>query len=159
MTTSPSPGATSPSTSSGAFPSSLPRWRQFFLGACYSARHLGATLNWRRDPDYEQRVMLHEQRMNENRIAIERSKERIKQIETEILQVRNDSERIEKDTEQIEKETEQLRRENAREKALSASIKRLCFPPKSCSIPQTPIEPRLQTFLALLNQTPDAEPD
>jgi hypothetical protein len=51
-------------------------------------------LNWRRDPGYEQR-------MNENRIAIERSKERIKQIESEILQVRNDSERIKKETEQL----------------------------------------------------------
>jgi predicted nucleic acid-binding Zn-ribbon protein len=90
-------------------------------------------LNWRRDPGYEQR-------MNENRIAIERSKERIKQIESEILQVRNDSERIEKDT-------EQLRQENAKEKALSASIKRLCFPPESSSIHQTPIEPGSKPFL------------
>jgi predicted nucleic acid-binding Zn-ribbon protein len=94
---------------------------------------LGATLNWRRDPGYEQR-------MNENRIAIERSKERIKQIESEILQVRNDSERIENDT-------EQLRQENAKEKALSASIKRLCFPPESSSIHQTPIEPGSKPFL------------
>jgi predicted nucleic acid-binding Zn-ribbon protein len=94
---------------------------------------LGATLNWRRDPGYEQR-------MNANRIAIERSKERIKQIESEILQVRNDSERIEKDT-------EQLRQENAKEKALSASIKRLCFPPESSSIHQTPIEPGSKPFL------------
>ena len=81
------------------------------------------------------------------RIAIERSKERVKQIESEILQVRNDSERIEKDTEQIKKETEQLRQENAKEKALSASIKRLCFPPESSSIPQTPIEPGSKPFL------------
>ena len=78
--------------------------------------------------------------MNENRIAIERSKERIKQIESEILQVRNDSERIENDT-------EQLRQENAKEKALSASIKRLCFPPESSSIHQTPIEPGSKPFL------------
>jgi hypothetical protein len=49
-----------------------------------------------------------EQRMSENQIAIERSKERTKQIESEILRVKNDSELIEKDTEQIEKETEQL---------------------------------------------------
>ncbi len=90
-------------------------------------------LNWRRDPGYEQR-------MNENRIAIERSKERIKQIESEILQVRNDSERIENDT-------EQLRQENAKEKALSASIKRLCFPPESSSIHQTPIELGSKPFL------------
>ena len=112
-------------------------------------------LNWHRDPGYEQRVMQHEQRMSENQIAFERSKERTKQIESEILRVRNDSELIEKeilrvkndseliekDTEQIEKETEQLRQENAREKALSDSIKRLCFPPESSSIHQTPIEP------------------
>ena len=77
-------------------------------------------LNWRRDPDYEQRKMQHELRM--------------KQLESEILRVRSDSE-------QIEKETEQLRRENAREKALSVSIRRLCFPPESSSIPQTSIEP------------------
>jgi septal ring factor EnvC (AmiA/AmiB activator) len=101
---------------------------------------LGATLNWRRDPGYEQR-------MSENQIAIERSKERTKQIESEILRVRNDSELIEKDTEQIEKETEQLRQENAREKALSDSIKRLCFPPESSSIAQTPIEPGSKPFL------------
>jgi hypothetical protein len=61
--------------------------------------------------------------------------------------VRNDSERIEKDTEQIKKETEQLRQENAKEKALSASIKLLCFPPESSSIPQAPIEPGSKPFL------------
>ena len=125
-------------------------------------------LNWHRDPGYEQRVMQHEQRMNENQIAIERSKERTKQIESEILRVRNDSEliekeilrvkndseliekdteQIEKETEQIEKETEQLRQENAREKALSDSIKRLCFPPESSSIHQIPIEPGSKPFL------------
>jgi type II secretory pathway component PulM len=67
-------------------------------------------LNWRRDPGYEQR-------MNANRIAIERSKER---------------------TKQIEKEIEQLRQENARLKTLNASVRQLCFPPESSSIPQTP---------------------
>jgi septal ring factor EnvC (AmiA/AmiB activator) len=101
-------------------------------------------LNWHRDPGYEQRVMQHEQRMSENRIAIERSKERTKQIESEILRVRNDSELIEKeilrvkndseliekDTEQIEKETEQLRRENAREKAFPHYQER-CHPSQS----------------------------
>ena len=95
-------------------------------------------LNWRRDPGYEQRKMQHElrktqheQRMYNNRIAIERSKERTKLIEKEILRVRSDRE-------QIEKEIEQLDHENAKEGALSASIKRLCFPPESSSIPQTP---------------------
>jgi hypothetical protein len=70
-------------------------------------------LNWRRDPGYEQR-------MNNNRIAIERSKER---------------------TKLIEKEIEQLRQENARLKTLNASVKQLCFPPESSSIPQTSIAP------------------
>jgi 16S rRNA C967 or C1407 C5-methylase (RsmB/RsmF family) len=74
-------------------------------------------LNWRRDPGYEKSIVLHEQRMNENRIAIERSKER---------------------TKLIEKEIEQLRQENARLKTLNASVRQLCFPPESSSIPQTP---------------------
>jgi type II secretory pathway component PulM len=74
-------------------------------------------LNWRRDPGYEKSIVLHEQRMNANRIAIERSKER---------------------TKQIEKEIEQLRQENARLKTLNASVRQLCFPPESSSIPQTP---------------------
>jgi hypothetical protein len=71
-----------------------------------------STLNWRRDPGYEQRRIRHEQRMQ--------------QIESEILQ--------------IEKETEQLRRENAREKALSALIRQRCFPSESSSIPPTASE-------------------
>ena len=70
-------------------------------------------LNWRRDPGYEQR-------MNNNRIAIERSKER---------------------TKLIEKEIEQLRQENARLKTLNASVRQLCFPLESSSIPQTPTAP------------------
>ena len=74
-------------------------------------------LNWRRDPGYEKSIVLHEQRMNENRIAIERSKER---------------------TKQIEKEIEQLRQETARLKTLNASVRQLCFPPESSSSPQTP---------------------
>jgi hypothetical protein len=77
-------------------------------------------LNWRRDPGYEKSIVLHEQRMNANRIAIERSKERTKLIENEILL---------------------LRQENARLKALNASVRRLCFPPESSSIPQTPTAP------------------
>jgi hypothetical protein len=127
MTTSPSPGATSPSTSSGASPSSLPRWRSFLQGACNTARHFGATLNWRRDPGYEQSIVLHEQRM--------------KQIESEILRVRSAGERSKERTKLIEKEIEQLDHENAKLKALNASIKRLCFPPESSSIPQSLIEP------------------
>jgi hypothetical protein len=77
-------------------------------------------LNWRRDPGYEKSIVLHEQRMNNNRIAIERSKER---------------------TKLIEKEIEQLRQENARLKTLNASVRQLCYPPESSSIPQTSIEP------------------
>ena len=97
-------------------------------------------LNWRRDPGYEQR-------MNENRIAIERSKERTKQIESEILRVRNDSEQIRKETEQLRQENAKLRQLNAKEKALSASIKRLCFPPESSSTQQAPTEPGSKPFL------------
>ena len=77
-------------------------------------------LNWRRDPGYEQRVMQHEQRM--------------KQLESDILRVRSDRE-------QTEKEIEQLDHENVKEGALSDSIRRLCFPPESSSIPQTPTAP------------------
>ncbi|MFM9099961.1 MAG: hypothetical protein ACKOPS_00990 [Cyanobium sp.] len=58
----------------------------------------------------------------------------MKQLESEILRVKSDRE-------QIESETEQLRQENARLKALNASVRRLCFPPESSSIPQTPIVP------------------
>ena len=97
MTTSPSSAAASRSSSNGESLSSLPRWRQFLLVACNTARHLGATLNWRRDPDYEQRVMHYERRKMQHEL-------RMKQLESEI--------------EQIERETEQLRRENARAKAL-----------------------------------------
>jgi hypothetical protein len=61
---------------------------------CNTACHLGATLNWRRDPDYEQRKLRHEWQM--------------KQLENEILRVRSDSERIESEILLIEKETELL---------------------------------------------------
>ncbi len=60
MTTSPSPAAPSHSPINGASPASLPR-------------HMGATLNWLRDPGsaqrmqhYEQRRMQHEQRMKQS---------------------------------------------------------------------------------------------
>jgi hypothetical protein len=59
-----------------------------------TARHLGATLNWRRDPGSEQRI-------SANLMAIERSKERTKQIESEILRVKNDSEQIKQETEKL----------------------------------------------------------
>ncbi|MFO0015890.1 MAG: hypothetical protein ACK52U_04950, partial [Synechococcaceae cyanobacterium] len=113
---------------------SLPRWRQFLLGACNTARLLGATLNWRRDPGYELRMLHYEQR----RIQFEPRKMqhelRMKQLESDILRVNSDSERI-------GKETEQLRRENARQRALSALIEQHCFPDESNSIPLPPTEP------------------
>jgi hypothetical protein len=96
---------------------------------------------------HEQWMLLHEQRMKQLesdilqvRSGSERSRERTKLIEKEILRVRSDRE-------QIESEILQLRRENAREKALSASIKRLCFPPESSSTPQTSIKPDSEPFL------------
>jgi hypothetical protein len=49
MITSPSPPVPSSSRSNGAFGSSLPQWRSFL-----------STLNWRRDPGYEQRMKQHE---------------------------------------------------------------------------------------------------
>ncbi len=77
-------------------------------------------LNWRRDPDYETRM--HALRIDRMRIEND-----ILQVENEILRVRSDSEQLEK--------------ENARERALSASIRRLCFPPESNSIPVKTTEP------------------
>ena len=74
-------------------------------------------LNWRRDPGYEQREMLHKLRM--------------KQLESEIQQ-------IEKETEQLRQETARLRQLNAREKALSALIRQRCFPPECSSPPPQP---------------------
>jgi hypothetical protein len=77
-------------------------------------------LNWRRDPDYEQRKMQHEWRMK---------------------QLAKDIEQIRKDSEQIERETERLKQENARGRQLLASIDALCFPPESSSIPASATEP------------------
>ena len=116
MTTSPSPATPCISSSNGESLSSLPRWRQFL-----------STLNWRRDPGYEQRVMHYEQRKMRHEL-------RMKQLENEISRVKSDSERI-------EKETELLRRENARARALSALIEQHCFPDDSNSTPLPPTEP------------------
>jgi len=77
-------------------------------------------LNWRRDPDYEQRKMLNEQLLRQSEL-------RIRQIDAR--------------TKQIENETEQLRQENARGRQLLASIDALCFPPESSSIPASATEP------------------
>ena len=101
----------------------MPRWRQFL-----------STLNWRRDPGYELRMMQHEQVMLHFEQRKMQHELRMKQLESEILRVRSDSE-------QIEKETEQMRRENARARALSALIEQHCFPDESNSIPLPPTEP------------------
>ena len=94
MTTSPSRPAPSSSRSNGASGSSLPRWRSFL-----------STLNWRRDPGYEQRKMQHEQRM--------------KQLRSE--------------TEQLRNETEQLRHENRRLAELESRMDALLLNADSCS--------------------------
>jgi septal ring factor EnvC (AmiA/AmiB activator) len=116
MTTSPSPAAASQSSSNGASPASLPRWRSFL-----------STLNWRRDPGYEQRT-------RETEIAILRERQKRLQIEKQI-------EQIDERTKQIENEIEQLRRENARLKTLLACVDQLCFPPESSSSPPKSTEP------------------
>jgi DNA-binding transcriptional regulator GbsR (MarR family) len=88
-------------------------------------------LNWRRDPGYELRTRLIEQRTRETEIAILRERQKRLQIE-----------QMKKEDEQIENEIEQLRRENARlaklnawDDALSALIKQHCFAPDSSSSP------------------------
>jgi DNA repair ATPase RecN len=65
----------------------------------------------------------------------------MKQLENEILRVRNDSEQIKKETEQLKLENSRLAKLNARERALSALIKRHCFPPESSSNHPQPTEP------------------
>jgi hypothetical protein len=79
-----------------------------------------STLNWRRDPGYEQRVMQYEQRKIQYEQRKMQHELRMKQLESEI---------------------EQLRRENARQRALSALIEQHCFPDESNSIPLPPTEP------------------
>jgi hypothetical protein len=84
-------------------------------------------LNWRRDPDYEQRVMQFEQRKM--------------QYEQQMLQYEQRRIQHELRMKRLENEIEQLRRENAREKALSALIEQHCFPDDSNSTPLPPTEP------------------
>lgn len=69
-------------------------------------------LNWRRDPDYEQRI---------------------RETEIEIL-------RLESVNQQIANETERLERENARLRTLISCVDQLCFPPESSSPPPPPTE-------------------
>ena len=105
MTPSPSQQAPpSSSTSNGASGASLPPWRSFL-----------STLNWRRDPGYEQRMMQYEQRKMQHEL-------RMKQLESEIEQLRSESAQIESESAQIERETAQLRTENARLAELNAKI-------------------------------------
>jgi hypothetical protein len=108
MTTSPSPAAASPSSSNGEYLSSLPRWRQFL-----------STLNWRRDPGYEQRI-------NAKLIEIE--------------QIKKETEKIKKETEQLRLENVKLRMLNAKTKTLLSYVDQHCFPPESNSTPIPPIE-------------------
>ncbi len=137
MTTSPSSVVPSNSSNSGESFSSLPRWRQFL-----------SMLNWRRDPDYEQRKMQFEQRkmqhawrMKQLAKDIEQIRKDSEQIENEILRVRSESDQIEKETEQLRQENAWLRQQNARGRQLLASIDALCFPPESCSTPAPATEP------------------
>jgi hypothetical protein len=69
MTTSHSPAAASPSSSNGEYLSSLPRWRQFL-----------STLNWRRDPGYELRMLQYEQRKMQHELRMKQLKSEIEQI-------------------------------------------------------------------------------
>ena len=57
-------------------------------------------LNWRRDPGYEQSIVLHEWRMK---------------------QLANEIEQIENETKQIERETEQIVREDRKSTRLNSS--------------------------------------
>ncbi|MCX5953121.1 MAG: hypothetical protein NTZ40_06430 [Cyanobacteria bacterium] len=52
------------------------------------ARHLGATLNWRRDPDYEQSIVLHEQRMLQYEQRRIQHEQRMKQLRCALLSAR-----------------------------------------------------------------------
>jgi hypothetical protein len=139
MTTSPPSAAVSASSSNGASPSSLPRWRQFL-----------STLNWRPVRGIELEIEQIKQRSRQNESeAVQRMKqieERTEQIESEAVQrmkqIEERTEQIESETEQIKKETEQLKRENARLRQLNAKGRALlscvdqhCFPPESSSIP------------------------
>ena len=95
------------------------------LGACNTARHLGATLNWRRDPDFEQRI-------NAKLIEIE--------------QIKTETDQIKKETELLRRENARLRTHNAKTKTLLSYVDQHCFPPESNSTPIPPIEPGSSSF-------------
>ena len=98
-------------------------------------------LNWRRDPGYELRTRLIEQRTRETEIAILRERQKRLQIEKQIEQIDKRTKQIENETEQLRRENARLAKLNARDDALSALIKQHCFPHESSSSPQTSTEP------------------
>lgn len=91
-------------------------------------------LNWRRDPDVEERLL----QLQNERALIESETE---QLVNESEQIRRETEQIKRETEQIERETEQLRRENARNRILLSYVEQLCSLPDSSSIPMPPTAP------------------
>ena len=61
----------------------MPQWRLWL-----------STLNWRRDPGYEQRKRQHEQGMKQLENEIEKRKERTKQLENETERLRQENRRL-----------------------------------------------------------------
>lgn len=115
-----------------AFGSSLPRWRLFLSELCHTARHLGATLNWHRDPGYEQRML--------------RLRQETEQIKNDAEQIKNETEQIKSETEQIRRETEQLKHENARLRQLNARGRALLScASQLCSLPESNSSPASST--------------
>jgi septal ring factor EnvC (AmiA/AmiB activator) len=98
---------------------------------CHTARHLGATLNWRRDPDHERKLALIER-------SIALTEMSIASIEKSIATSEQRMEDSERRTKQIESETEQLREQNARGRQLLSQIDALCFPDASNTSPAPP---------------------
>jgi hypothetical protein len=92
----------------------------FLSELCHTARHLGATLNWHRDPGYEQRML------------------RLRQ-ETE--QIKNETDQIRRETEQLKRENARLRQLNARGRALLSCASQLCSLPESSSSPASSTAP------------------
>jgi TolA-binding protein len=123
MTMSASSAAPSNSSSNGESFSSLPRWRQFL-----------SMLNWRRDPDYEQRMLHFEQRKIHYEQRKIQHELRMKQLESEILQV-------ESETEQLRQENARLRQQRAKEKAWRTSVEQFFSQPECSSTPHPPTEP------------------
>ena len=87
--------------------------RQFLSDSLNTARHLGATLNWRP----------------------------VREIELEIEQIKQRSRQIESETEQLRRENARLRQLNAKGRALLSCVDQHCFPPECSSTPPQPTEP------------------